>query len=47
MHTFQLNFHNNENSILSVKLPKKWAEKDVSAEQLGRYGIQIFLIMTN
>ena len=30
MHTFQVNSHINENGILSVKLPKKWAEKDVN-----------------
>jgi hypothetical protein len=30
MHTFQLNSHINENGILSVKLPKEWAEKDVN-----------------
>lgn len=30
MHTFQLNSHVNENGILSVKLPKEWAEKDVN-----------------
>jgi len=47
MHTFKTLSHINENGILSVKLPKEWAEKDVSAEQLGRYGIQIFLMMTN
>gem|GEM_PF-2719500 len=27
MHTFQINSHINENSVLSVKLPKEWAEK--------------------
>jgi hypothetical protein len=47
MHTFQLDSHIRESSILSVKLSKEWAEKDVSAEQLGRYEIQIFLKMTN
>lgn len=31
MHTFQINSHVNENSILSVKLPKEWAEKNVNA----------------
>jgi len=30
MHTFQLNSHVNENGILSVKLPKEWAEQDVN-----------------
>ncbi len=30
MHTFQVNSHINENSVLSVKLPKEWAEKDVN-----------------
>ncbi|MDD2723780.1 MAG: hypothetical protein PHH59_07130 [Methylovulum sp.] len=30
MHTFQINSHINENSILSVKLPKEWAEKEVN-----------------
>lgn len=30
MHTFQVNSHINENGILSVKLPKEWAEKDVN-----------------
>ena len=30
MHTFQINSHVNENGILSVKLPKEWAEKDVN-----------------
>ncbi|MFZ2170498.1 MAG: hypothetical protein WAW61_12780 [Methylococcaceae bacterium] len=30
MHTFQINSHINENGILSVKLPKEWAEKDVN-----------------
>lgn len=30
MHTFQVNSRINENSILSVKLPKEWAEKDVN-----------------
>lgn len=30
MHTFQLNSHINENGVLSVKLPKEWAEKDVN-----------------
>jgi hypothetical protein len=27
----QINSHINENGILSVKLPKEWAEKDVNA----------------
>lgn len=31
MHTFQISSHVNENSILSVKLPKEWAEKNVNA----------------
>ncbi|MGR8940624.1 MAG: hypothetical protein ACU83P_03440 [Gammaproteobacteria bacterium] len=30
MHTFKTHFHVNENGILSVKLPKEWAEKDVN-----------------
>lgn len=30
MHTFQINSHVNENSILSVKLPNEWAEKEVN-----------------
>ena len=30
MHTFQVNSRINENSILSIKLPKEWAEKDVN-----------------
>ncbi len=30
MHTFQINSHINENGILSVKLPKEWAKKDVN-----------------
>ena len=30
MRTFQMNSHINENGILSVKLPKEWAEKDVN-----------------
>jgi virulence-associated protein VagC len=30
MQTFQINSHINENGILSVKLPKEWAEKDVN-----------------
>jgi hypothetical protein len=30
MQTFQVNSHINENGILSVKLPKEWAEKDVN-----------------
>jgi hypothetical protein len=30
MQTFQANWHINENGILSVKLPKEWAEKDVN-----------------
>ncbi|MDD5274402.1 MAG: hypothetical protein PHU14_17010 [Methylovulum sp.] len=30
MHTFQINSHINENGILSVNLPKEWAEKDVN-----------------
>jgi hypothetical protein len=30
MHTFQVNLHINENGVLSVKLPKEWAEKDVN-----------------
>jgi hypothetical protein len=30
MHTFQVNSHINENGVLSVKLPKEWAEKDVN-----------------
>ena len=30
MHAFQVNSHINENGILSVKLPKEWAEKDVN-----------------
>jgi len=30
MYTFQLNSHINENGVLSVKLPKEWAEKDVN-----------------
>ena len=30
MHIFQINSHINENGILSVKLPKEWAEKDVN-----------------
>lgn len=30
MHTFQMNSHINENGILSIKLPKEWAEKDVN-----------------
>ena len=30
MHAFQINSHINENGILSVKLPKEWAEKDVN-----------------
>lgn len=32
MHTFQINSHINENGILSIKLPKEWAEKDVNKE---------------
>jgi hypothetical protein len=47
MHTFKTHSHINKNGILSVKLPKEWAEKDVSAEQLGRCEIKIFLKMTN
>lgn len=30
MHTFKTHSHINENGILSVKLPKEWAEKDVN-----------------
>ena len=30
MHTFQISSHINENGVLSVKLPKEWAEKDVN-----------------
>ncbi len=30
MHSFQVNSRINENSILSIKLPKEWAEKDVN-----------------
>lgn len=30
MQTFQINSHINENGILSVKLPKELAEKDVN-----------------
>ena len=30
MHAFEINSHTNENGILSVKLPKEWAEKDVN-----------------
>ena len=30
MHAFQVNSHINENGILSIKLPKEWAEKDVN-----------------
>jgi hypothetical protein len=30
MHTFQINSHINKNGILSVKLPKEWAEKNVN-----------------
>lgn len=30
MQTFQVNSQINENGILSVKLPKEWAKKDVS-----------------
>jgi virulence-associated protein VagC len=30
MHTFKTHYHINENGILSVKLPKEWAEKDVN-----------------
>jgi virulence-associated protein VagC len=30
MQTFQINSHINENGVLSVKLPKEWAEKDVN-----------------
>jgi hypothetical protein len=30
MQTFQISSHINENGILSVKLPKEWAEKDVN-----------------
>ena len=30
MHAFQINSLINENGILSVKLPKEWAENDVN-----------------
>lgn len=30
MHTFKTHSHINENGILSVTLPKEWAEKDVN-----------------
>ena len=30
MHAFQINSQINENGILSVKLPKEWAEKDAN-----------------
>ncbi len=30
MHTFQLNSQVNKEGILSVKLPKEWAEKEVN-----------------
>jgi hypothetical protein len=30
MQTFQVNSHINENGVLSVNLPKEWAEKDVN-----------------
>jgi hypothetical protein len=30
MHTFKTHSHINENGVLSVKLPKEWAEKDVN-----------------
>ena len=30
MHTFQVNSHINENGVLSIKLPKEWAKKDVN-----------------
>jgi virulence-associated protein VagC len=30
MQTFQVNSHINEHGVLSVNLPKEWAEKDVN-----------------
>ena len=37
MHAFQINSHINENGILSVKLPKGWAEKDVNVVMVLNY----------
>lgn len=30
MHTFQVSSHVNESGVLSIKLPKEWAEQDVN-----------------
>lgn len=30
MHTFQVNSHVSENGVLSIKLPREWADKEVN-----------------
>ena len=41
MHTFQVNSRINENGILSIKLPKEWAEKDVNVVLVLEFLIQL------